>query len=135
MFFEEARGRRAVSALAVGIVLTASALPSAYALFRCRMSGELEAAPCCGHKESVDTEGHAVVRATPCCERVTFQIERIPGAESPAPRPQAALLGLVVAILGAPSGSPGVPAVAVNRGPAANSAGPPIFLETCSLLI
>lgn len=95
----------------------------------------LEAAPCCGHKESADPGGYAAARAAPCCERVTFQIEHIPGAESPAPRPPGALLGLVVTILAAPSATPGVSAVAVNRGPAANSAGPPIFLETCSLLI
>jgi hypothetical protein len=135
MFFNEARGRRAVSILAVGVVLTASALPSVYALFRCRMSGEFEATPCCGHKESAEAEGRASVRAAPCCEKVTFRVEHLPGAESSAPRLQVAVVGLMAAALGAPPSPRGALAGEWNRRPIASCAGPPIFLQTCSLLI
>lgn len=135
MFFNEARKRRAVSTLAVGVMLTASALPSAYALFRCRMSGEFEATPCCGHNESAKAEGFAEMRATPCCERVTFRVEHLPSTESSPPRLQAALVGLIASALGAPPAPRGALAGEWNRRPAASCAGPPIFLQTCSLLI
>lgn len=130
------RAQKALSALAVASLFAASALPSAYALSRCRMTGQYEATPCCGHEETAGgAEAPATARASPCCERVSFQIDRLPGAESSAPRPQAAATGAAVAVLDLPPATATAPLRRWSERPRAASAGPPIFLEICSLLI
>ncbi len=129
------RAQKVLSALAVASVFGASALPTAYALSRCRMTGEFELEPCCGQKHASPAAEHATARATPCCEKVVFQAERLPGATDPDSRPSGAVGPAVAALEAAPAPSAAALLRRWNRPARAGSAGPPLFIQTCSLLI
>ncbi len=131
-----ARAQHLATTLAAGLVLAASALPTTVAFAQCRTMGVRGSSmPCCARTRHWRGDELPTVRSQPCCEGVTVSLERLPGAASHDGRSGSVVARTAVSVVDPSLGLCSDNAWRWRLLPISTAAGPPIFLETCSLLI